>query len=311
MEIRGSTIVITGASSGNGKALALALAKEGANLVLAARREHLLNDLARECEELGVRALAVKTDITKDDELRHLYNRALLFSDSIDVWVNNAGVLAMGEFSKTPWGLCHQLVMTNLIGSMHAAHLIVPHFIKNNKGMLIHMNSLSAFIPTPHVAAYSASKVGLKGFSEALRYELTPYKDIHVCDVFATFMDTTGLDHAANFTEHKLAPPPPVYDPCDTAAAIVKLIQHPKPSIYLGANSYIGRVAHALAPETLGHVMDKLTRFALKRSPHEPKTEGNIMEPVEKGTGVHGGWRKLGLFRKHPEASNEDTKNLH
>ena len=77
MEVRGSTIVITGASSGNGKALALALAKEGANLVLAARRDNLIKELAAECEAMGVRALAVKTDVTKDAELRHLYTQVI------------------------------------------------------------------------------------------------------------------------------------------------------------------------------------------------------------------------------------------
>lgn len=309
MEIRGSTIVITGASSGNGKALALKLAQEGANLVLAARREDLLQELAFECELHGVRALAVKTDITKDEELRHLYTQALLFSPTIDVWFNNAGVLAMGEFSKTPWELCYQTLMTNLMGSMHAAHLIIPHFIKNGKGTLIHMNSLSAFIPTPHVVAYSASKMGLKGLSEALRYELTPYKDIHVCDVFATFLDSTGMDHAANFTGHKLAPPPPVLDPCDVADAIIKLIQNPKPSITLGVNSYLGRFARGVAPETLGKIMDKLTRFALKKSPKEPVTEGAVLEPTEKGAGIHGGWKGIGIFRRLKDSKAVETQN--
>ena len=304
MEMRGSTIVITGASSGNGKALALKLAEEGANLVLAARRGELLDELVFQCELYGVRALAVKTDITKDEELRHLYTQALLFSPTIDVWFNNAGVLAMGEFSKTPWELCYQTVMTNLIGSMHAAHLVIPHFIKNGRGTLIHMNSLSAFIPTPHVVAYSASKLGLRGFSEALRYELTPYKDIHVCDVFATFLDSTGMDHAANFTGHKLAPPPLVLDPCEVADHIIKLIKNPKPFIHLGVNSYIGRFARGVAPETLGRVMDKLTRFALKKAPKEEITEGGVLEPSETGTGVHGGWRGLGLFRRNKEKEN-------
>lgn len=308
MEIRGSTVVITGASSGNGKALALTLAKEGANLVLAARREELLQELARECGAMGVKALAIKTDVTNENEMLNLYIKGLSLTGQIDAWINNAGVLAMGEFTATPWDVSKQIVQTNLIGSMHAAYLVTPHFRNNKRGILVHMNSLSAYIPTPHVTAYSASKLGLRGFSEALRYELSSFKDIHVCDVFATFLDSTGMDHAANFTGVKLAPPPPVIDPCDVAEAIVKLLKHPKPNIRLGANAYLGILARKIAPETLGKVMDKLTRLYYKKGPKESLTEGNIKHPVSRGRGVHGGWRGLGIFGRMKRESQDNLE---
>lgn len=251
----------------------------------------------------------VKTDVTQEDEMLNLYEKALSLNDRIDVWINNAGVLSLGEFSAVPWKISKQTVMTNLIGPMYCAYLVAPHFKNNKQGIMIQMNSLSAYVSTPYVTAYSASKIGLRGFSEALRYEMSSYKDIHICDVFATFLDTTGLDHAANFTGVKLAPSPPVYDPCDVAQSIVKLIKKPKSNIHLGINSYVGITVHSLSPEFLGRFMSKMTHLYFKLAPKARYTGGNLISPLPDGNNIHGGWRGLGLLRRLKEKNHLQLRN--
>src|SRR5215212_5299505 len=98
----GKVVVVTGASSGAGRAIALAFARTGAQLVLAARREQTLAEVVAECEEAGGRALAVPTDVTDASAVQQLADAAVNYGGRIDVWVNNAGVLAAGRFEETP-----------------------------------------------------------------------------------------------------------------------------------------------------------------------------------------------------------------
>ncbi|MBA2406042.1 MAG: SDR family oxidoreductase, partial [Bdellovibrionales bacterium] len=206
--LSGKNIVITGASSGIGKATAFSLAAKGANLILGARRELLLEEVALECQKYGVKAFHYKTDVTSLDQVNNLFEFAIASLGSVDIWINNAGVGAVGEFTQTPIEVHEQVIKTNLMGHINSAYVIIPYFKNLNKGVLINNISLGAFVPNPFAAAYSASKFGQRGFSEALKYELKDYKDIHVCDVFPAFIDTPGFAHGANFTGKVIKPAP-------------------------------------------------------------------------------------------------------
>ena len=125
--LQGATVVLTGASSGIGRGAAYAFAKKGANLVLAARRQEVLSEVAEECKQIGTRAIAVPTDVTDVQAVRALAQVAAdEFGGRIGVWVNNAGVGVVGEFGETPIELHDQVVRTNLLGYMHGAHAALP-----------------------------------------------------------------------------------------------------------------------------------------------------------------------------------------
>src|SRR5690349_15289734 len=121
-------VVVTGASSGAGRAIAIEFANNGANLVLAARREEALKEVADECQELGARTLVVPTDTREAVSVQELAKAALAFTGEIDVWVNNAGVLAAGEFDNIPIEVNEDVILTNLLGYMHGAHAVLPYF---------------------------------------------------------------------------------------------------------------------------------------------------------------------------------------
>src|ERR1700712_3337568 len=210
-ELTAQTIVITGASSGAGRAAALAFAAHKSYLVLAARNELVLNEVKAECEELGAQVLIVPTDTSDAAAMISLANAAVDWQDRIDVWINNAGVLAAGDFDSTPMAVHEQVIKTNLLGYMNAAHAVLPFFKEQQWGTLINNISIGGFLPVPYGAGYTAAKFGLRGWSQALKAELTGWPKIFVCDLFPAFLDPPGIKHAGNYKGKFLTPAPPVY----------------------------------------------------------------------------------------------------
>ncbi|WP_033050973.1 SDR family oxidoreductase, partial [Pseudomonas sp. Ant30-3] len=208
--LEGKLVVITGASSGIGRAAAHAFADEGARLVLAARDTTALAEVVEECAERGADALAVRTDVTSSENMRALAEQAADYGDGrIDIWINNAGVGAVGNFEDTPLEAHEQVLQTDLLGYLRGAYVAWPYFKAQQRGILINTLSIGSWVAQPYAAAYSASKYGLRGLSEALRGELTGFADIHVCDIYPAVMDTPGFRDGGNFTGHALKPPPP------------------------------------------------------------------------------------------------------
>jgi short-subunit dehydrogenase len=279
-DLQNMTVIITGASSGIGRAAALAFAAAHANVVLAARRRDRLEQLALECQRRGIRALAVRTDVTHPDSVTSLVRRAIEWSgNSVDVFINNAGVGAVGEFTEVPIATHDQIIRTNLLGYLHGAHAVLPVFKQQAHGVLINTISLGGWVPTPYSVAYSASKFGLRGFSEALRAELTPYPNIHVCDVFPAFIDTPGFEHGANYMGREIKPIPPVYPAERVARAMVSLAQRPRNAVTVGASATVARVAHLLMGGFVGRLMQRAMQAHFSHARNVAKTDGSVFEP--------------------------------
>jgi short-subunit dehydrogenase len=289
--LSGKVIVITGASSGAGRAMAVTLAKEGAKLVLAARREAALDEVAEECRIYNAEVTSVVTDVKEMSDVYALAKKAAKDFGGIDVWINNAGVLAAGEMDKIPADVNEDVIRTNLLGYVHGAQAALPFFKEQRSGILINNISVGGWIATPYMAAYSASKFGLRGFFEALKGELLHYPNIHVCDLYPGFLDTPGIQHAANYTGKHLRPAPPVYDPQRVADAVVKLILNPKPKKSIGSSSVILKTAFALFPSLSRNITAHVIRTYLKNAEESESTAGNILTPVDYGTSVSGGWQ--------------------
>lgn len=287
----GKTIVITGASSGIGRAAAIAFAQCGANLVLAARREDVLETVASQCKAFGVETIAVKTDVTDAGAMKRLAETAVDFGGKIDVWINNAGIGSVGEFTQTPVTAHQRVIETNLMGYVHGAHAVLPYFKRQLHGVLINTSSLGAWIAQPYSVAYAASKWGLRGFSEALRGELIKFPGIRICDIFPGFIDTPGFQHGGNYVGRKIKPIPPVYDARRVAKAMVSLAVRPKDAVTVGASAVFFRVLNSLFPGVTQKVLYTLMTFYFKRAQRVPISDGTLFQSDDTNTGIDGGWR--------------------
>jgi len=288
-------VVITGASSGAGRAMAIELAKEGADLILAARRQEALEEAVAECVQLGGSALALRTDTRNFKDLHQLARTVVELRGRIDVWINNAGVLAVGELDKIPAEVNEAVVRTNLLGYIHGAHAVLPIFKEQGFGILINNISVGGWFATPYMAAYSASKFGLQGFSESLKGELKDFPDIHVCDLYPAFLDTPGVQHAANYTGKHLTPSPPVYDPREVAKAVVRLTERPVSRTAIGLFPHLLRFAFRTFPSFTRNITASLIKKYLHNASPTENTSGNVLHTVEYGTGIDGGWRTNSL----------------
>jgi NADP-dependent 3-hydroxy acid dehydrogenase YdfG len=166
-------IIITGASSGIGAAVARLFSQEGYRVVLAARRINRLEILADEIRDAGGTALAVKTDVTQLEHISNMIEISLEKFNQIDILFNNAGVPSLDWLEKldTSEGIDTPLFV-NLWSVIHTARVVLPHMIERRKGHIINMASMAGLVAPPTYSVYAASKFGVRGFTEALRREV-------------------------------------------------------------------------------------------------------------------------------------------
>ncbi len=297
-DLNGKVVVITGASSGFGKGAALKFAQAGASVVLAARREELLDELAGECESAGGRALAVSTDVSEESEVEQLAQAAVSNFGRIDVWVNNAGAGALGRFEEVPLEEHMQVIGTDLLGTIYGSYFAMRQFREQGSGTLINVSSVIGKVPAPYFASYAAAKHGVVGLSGALRQELAEDKvddRIHVCTVMPTSMDTPFFAHAAHYTGHEAAPIPPVYDAEKVVDVIVRLATEPEDEVTVGPAGKFMTFAHQMAPGLVESMMARQTRKALMDDAKSaPDSGGAVRKPAASGTAVGGGYGKTG-----------------
>ena len=279
--LRGQVVVITGASSGIGRAAARAFARAGARLVLAARNEDALHAVAAECAQRGAHALVQRTDVAEAGAVEALARVAAEAFGRIDVWINNAGVGIFGPFTHAGIELHRRVVETNLFGTMNAAAAVLPYFLEQRRGTMITNISLGGFAPVPFAAAYTAGKFGLRGFMAALRQEVADVPGIRLCSLFPSVIDTPGFEHGANVSGVELKSVWPRFAPETVAAAMVRLALHPRPETCVGWPARLAKNGYGAAPATVERVTGALFRSYLRRAPASERTAGNLFAPSE------------------------------
>lgn len=287
--LRNKVVVITGASSGIGRAAALAFADRGCRLVLAARRTGLIEHVAEECRARGADAIAVTTDVTRKEDVTALRDAALERWGRIDIWVNNAAVTMYSPLEEHVRE--HQRVLeTNLFGPLYAVRAVIPVFKAQHAGTMINVASILAKVGHALVPSYVISKHALQGLSEALRVQLADERDIHICTILPYAVDTPHFESAGNFIGRQPYALPPAQSPWKIARAIVSLAERPRRQMHVPHIAVLGLMLHAVFPRTTDQLLRRaLLRFHLDGT--QTPTEGGLFEPSP-GPGTATGTRQ-------------------
>jgi len=186
--VKDKVVIITGASSGIGKACALKFAKEGAIVVLAARSIEKLNDVVEDIQIAKGQALAVQTDVSKEEDCQNLIDTTIKYFNKVDVLVNNAGISMRSMFHDTDFLVIKKLMDINFWGTVYCTKIALPHLVKT-QGSVVGVSSIAGFKGLPGRVGYSASKFAMHGFLECLRIENLK-NGLHVLLVAPGFVNT-------------------------------------------------------------------------------------------------------------------------
>jgi uncharacterized protein len=168
MNLKGKTVVVTGASSGIGRAVALELARRGANVVLGARRADRLETVAAECRALGVTASAVAADVTRPEDCRRLIAEA----GRVDVLVNNAGFAVFDSIAAARPEELRSMMDTNYFGTVNCTQAVLPQMLERRDGTIVNVASITGIMGFARMGGYCATKFAIIGMTEALRDEV-------------------------------------------------------------------------------------------------------------------------------------------
>jgi short-subunit dehydrogenase len=292
--IAGKTFVITGASSGFGRGVAVKLASHGANVVLAARRTELLEEVAAEVSAAGGTPLVVTTDVSKPEDIQKLAAATIARFGRIDVWINNAGVGAIGRFEDIPVEDHSRLIDINLKGVIYGSHAAMRQFRAQGGGTLVNIGSIDSEVPLAYQGSYSASKAGVLSLGRVLNEEirLSGVKTIKVATVMPWAADTPWWPHAANYsggTPRMVA----MDDPRKVVNAIVWVSLHPREELSVGWKAKASYASHHVLPDLTERISGNIAhKWQIETAPPAPPTAGTLHEPMQSGRTVDGGVRE-------------------
>ena len=278
-------MVITGASSGIGLVTARFAAQRGARVVLNARNEEALRQVAHEINATGGEAIHVAGDVGDFDDVQNIADEAIRHFGGFDTWVNNAGVSIYGAVLDQSLEDQRRLFDTNYWGVVHGSIVACAHLRENGGGALINVGSVLSDVSIPIQGTYCATKHAVKGYTDALRLELDEEgAPISVTLIKPSTIDTPYTRHAKNLMPVEPQNPPPVYAPDLVAEAILHCAEHPERDLYVGG----GGKMLAEAGHHLPRVTDKLieaTLFDLQKSnrPKRGSRKDSLYAPVSDG----------------------------
>ncbi|WP_191907828.1 SDR family NAD(P)-dependent oxidoreductase [Nocardioides cynanchi] len=287
---RPRVVLVTGASSGIGRATAHAAAAAHDHLVLVAREESTLVDVEKECLAAGAAStLVVPADLGDDTDVARCVREALGVTGSLDVVVNAGGVVAYGRTEDVPADVFDGVLRTNVTGSVNLARHVVPVLRRQERGTLVLVGSVIGHIAVPEMTPYVVSKWAVRALARQLQVENRDRDDVHVIYAAPGGVDTPIYAQAGNYSGVVGRPPPPVASPEKVARRILRLVDHPRPRAQLGITNNLMRVGFSGLPWLFDVLVGPLFTVAAKdQTTPVAAGSGNVLESVPTGNHLHG-----------------------
>jgi len=253
-ELKGKVAVITGASSGIGRATALALAREGVRVVVGARRTDRLEEAVEAIQRAGGQARALQTDVTKPNEVSRLVGEAVTAFGRLDILVNNAGLGYFGRLESMPPEEARYLFEVNVMGTLYGIQAAVPIMRSQRSGHIITVSSVSGKRATPGSGMYAATKFAQVALSESLRLELVD-AGIDVSIICPVSTTTEFFEIAAARSPFKIDPVGPIYSAEQVAGLIVQCARRPRAELIVYRLARLMVILNAISPRLLDRIL--------------------------------------------------------
>src|ERR671935_577405 len=305
----GKVAVITGASSGIGRASARAFAEGGYELGLIARTREGLEGAAREAHQVGSAALIVTGDVADADAVEALAAQTEERFGAIDVWVNNAMVTVLSPVAQMTLDEFRRVTEVNYLGTVHGTLAALRRMLSRNRGTIVQVGSALAYRSIPLQSAYCASKAAIRAFTDSLRSELLHDRsDIRVTMVQLPAVNTPQFDVMRNRMPNRPQPVPPIFTPEMAAQSILYAAKHPAREMVVGESALNAILAQKVAPGLVDRYLARRGYVSQQRpEPEVPGRPDNLFTLIPGDRGAQGPFtqrshrRSLQLWlREHP-----------
>ena len=291
------TVVVIGASSGIGRAAARLLARDGAQLVLAARSRSALDEVDAQCRALGAQTLVVPTDVVQADQVDALLAAAVARFGRVTAVIHTPAVVAYGRFEDVPAEVFDRVVTVGITGTANVARAALRTFRGQGGGALVITGSLLGKIATPYLSSYVTSKWAVHGLVRTLQVEARSLPGVSVSLVSPGGVDTPVYLQAANYAGWEGRPPPPVDPPEKVARALVAAIDRPRRERSVGIANPVVMLGFRLLPAVYDAVVAPLMRVGGMSLTAVEQGVGNVFDARPDGDAPQAKWDRIGLVR--------------
>jgi NAD(P)-dependent dehydrogenase (short-subunit alcohol dehydrogenase family) len=284
------TAVVTGASAGVGRAVALEFARQGYQIGLLARGQDRLESAASEARRLGSEALPVCVDVANFEEVEEAAERVEAELGPIDVWVNNAMVTIFAPVHAIAADEFRRVTEVTYLGQVHGTLAALKRMRKRNRGTIVQVGSALSYRAIPLQSAYCAAKFAVRGFTDSLRTELAHERSrIRLTMVQLPAVNTPQFDWARSKMPRRARPLPPIFQPEAIAREIVKAAREAPRERWIGRSALKAIVGTMLVPGFADHILaNEGYGGQLTNEPAEMNRSDNLYDPPPGDPGAHG-----------------------
>ncbi|GAA4360596.1 SDR family NAD(P)-dependent oxidoreductase [Angustibacter luteus] len=273
-------VLVTGATSGIGLALARELAAAGDHLALLARSKEPLDRTASECRTAGAASVTTfAADVADGAAVEAAVRDVERRQGPIDVVVQSAGVAAYGRFEDVPPEVFDGVLATNVLGTANVVRAVLPGMRDRNDGRIVLIGSVVGALAVPEMSAYAVSKWAIRSLARHLQIENRDRSGVHITLVTPGGIDTPIYPQAATYNGHVGKPPPPIYAPETVAHRIVQSLNRPPKRLDVGITNAVMALGFALLPSLYDAIVTPLFNLVTKERENVPPTSGNVLRP--------------------------------